>query len=199
MEDKKDNSKTICIIILSVILVIGLVGFICYDNIIINNITKEERQNANNASTLLSETEALSIASDIYKKAYEALNGNINTMEEITIDGNIYYRMDLELIKPYFSTKAMTKFKENFVEKDGKYYDIYNDGGKHSYLEDLIVHKTIFGGTDQGLRPLTIVHISQDTIYASGQLIEGYYETDIAPLSIIFIKENGNWVIDSFE
>ncbi len=209
-QKKKGN---VGLIVFLVILVLGLAGYICYDKFIAtNNVPsnnskcKEDTCNCSNKdNTILSSDEALKIVSNIYEKAYHALNGSgeadtINTLEETTINGDVYYKMNIDVIKPYFSNRAFQIIKSNFIEKDGSYYDIYNDGNKHSYLEDLTLSRTIFGGTDQGLRPLTIVSISENVIYATGQLTPPREtDTDAYPLSITFIKENGNWVIDSFE
>ena len=214
-EQPKKKSNT-GLIVFFIIIILGLAGYICYDKFLAPQKSIKCSAKSTNSGTkdlkeekdyVMSDEEALQMVSDVYKKAFEAINGTddsdgMDTHKEKTFSGDVYYEMNIDAIKPYFSNRALSWIKYNLLEDGGKYYDIYNDGegNKESYYEHLTVDEKMFGSTDKGLRPLTIVSVSENVIYATGQLVEnGELDTDPYPLGIVFVKENDNWVIDLFE
>lgn len=56
----------------------------------------------------------------------------------------------------------------------------------------------IFGTTDQGIRPLTIISFSNEKINATGQITQGECDHDENPLKIEFIKVGEKWLVNDF-
>lgn len=174
----------------------------------IANISKNVNANANQSNgsdqvpesttTNMTKEQALKIATDTYKNAYHAIY-NDSKGKEAFVYGNYklkngkscVYKMNKTILKEYFTDNAISRMASNsyYTEEDGEYY-----------LIDAFVDFVpgIFGTTDQGIRPLTIISFSNEKINATGQITQGEYDHDENPLKIEFIKVGEKWLVNDF-
>lgn len=184
MSEKKGVSAVIVIILSILFLIVGfLVSYIIFNDTSkckTTDTTKtvEKTENKVNEEKKDDNTEALlNDINNVYKNAYNYINsGDLDITSDLSNNSEL---------KTYFTDKAM-----NYISKNNS-------------ATNVVFFYGILGSTDQGIRPLTIVSYTDDTIIATGQLIEGasetLYDADKYPLYIIFKKEANSWKIDLFE
>lgn len=185
----KKESGFIILIVMIFVLVIVIGAYLAN---IINNKT-------------LTKEEATKIAQTVYEEAYSEIGEGTNLIK----DSTIYYKfssenrrlecnmLDFSNIDSLFTKKGLYNIENNYADSflDGYYYCSWSEGDYmfHSKVEKFM--STIFGVTDQGIRDLTVVSVTSDTILATGTLFDNTY-----PFYIIFKKDSNNkWLIDSFE
>lgn len=109
MEEKKNNKGLVCLIVILIILVLGLVGYIIYDKVLL----KDKATIENNSTTTT--TERVSTTTRADEETFKIDNKNIErkTLEECNFkDCNIYKSNNLSIVL------------KNITKKD---YDIYGD------------------------------------------------------------------------
>lgn len=147
----------------------------------------------------ISEEEALKTATNVYETAYKIFSSEeFRNSENFSFEGKQTqgYKINIDKLENVFSKRAIANIKNRLYELNGNYYDSDDITG---FLTEIDV-SSIFGTTDAGIRPLSIVNSNDTSITATGKLEEGEHtDGDEFPLYIIFVKENGNWVIDLYE
>ncbi len=179
--ERKGVSGVIVAILSILFLVVGLlVGYIITSNSIKCEDVKEENKDVVEKDEVKNEVDEAALLNEItkvYLDTYSYINSG-----EIAIDSDI---SKLEGTKKYFTNKAL----DYISRKNGP--------------SNMVFFAGIFGLTDQGKRPLTIVSYTEDIVIATGQLVKGsedvMYDADNYPLYIVFKKENNSWKIDLFE
>ena len=166
----------------------------------LNSVNNTTTTNNKSNNTNMTKEEALKIATNVYTNAYQQMFNKEFVYGDYDIDGKKVFaaKADFNIISKYFSSKIVESFKSHLKEVNGEYYDVKEENSA-GFAETLDL-STIFGGTDQGIRTLTIKNYSDNMIVATGQLVnntEG--DNDRYPLYIIFVKEGDNWLIDLYE
>lgn len=179
--ERKGVSGVIVAILSILFLIVGLlVGYIITINGVKCDEVKEENKEIEEKEDIKNEkdeTVLLNEITTVYTNTFSYINSG-----KIAIDSDI---SKLEGTKKYFTSKAL----DYISRKNGP--------------SNMVFFAGIFGLTDQGRRPLTIVSYTEDTVIATGQLVKGseqvMYDEDNYPLYIVFKKENNSWKIDLFE
>lgn len=149
----------------------------------------------------LTESEALIVATNTYKSAYNMLYS-----DQVMISGNYNingekkygYKVNINELERAFSKRAIELIKKQLKQYNGEYYDIEEEN-KTTFFET-IDPGSIFSGTDAENRDLTVVDYTDKYIIATGKLLSGENTYgDKVPLYIIFVKENGKWLIEIYE
>lgn len=199
---KKCNKKGLLFLI--VVLVILLIAMSFY---IVHNTN-----NSNN--TKITEKEALKIAEDAYKKAFNdieeglglKINSDGNGVEKTDSSNNkIYcYEINQSKLKKIFTEKAINSILvkiESYVSEieSNKKFTCSSDqyiGDKTEYFLN-----TVFGITDSGLKNLKIINYSDNLIIAMGSLppCGELCPADTNEYYIAFKNINNIWLIDMFE
>lgn len=207
MKDKKN-----IIIVVLLILVLGMGGYLIYDHIIVKDkaevntedtVKKEEEkqeieqeespvEEQEEAPTLTKE-EALAMITEIYRNAYVAVeegSGFINR------DTN---KFDSSKVQSFFTKRLLYQIERRFQSSD--------IGEWNTFINSMV--PTIFGATDQTMRPLSIIDYSDELIIAEGKVTidcstcpPGLFcscPNDKYAHVITFRKENGTWLIDYFD
>lgn len=154
----------------------------------------------------ITKSEAEKIAKDTYEKTYNFFHDEslgVMTAGEYNINGEekFGYKVDISKLESVFSKKVIYEIKSQLLEVNGEYYDLST---APSFYEKLDL-STIFGSTDQSIRPLIVKNYTNNLIIAEGQLtseseddiIFGHF--DEYPLYIIFVRDGDNWLIDLYE
>ena len=106
-----------------------------------------------------------------------------------------------ELLYNYHIAKKEARKEKNIIVVEG-----FMDVIRLSTI-GIVLLGSIFNVTDSGKRPLTVVSENDDTVVATGQIINGVtldgqsneIDSDAYPLYIIFKKVNNTYKIDMFE
>lgn len=174
---------------------------------ITSNTTIQTSENNNalastTTKTELSETEALTQATNTYKTAY-----NMFYSEQAMIPGKYSptgeekfgCKVNISEFEKVFSKRAIAMIKNKLIEHNGEYYDIKTNDYYTTFFES-IDPGSIFSATDSGMRTLSIADFTDKYIIADGKLpVSEYNSGDETPERIIFVKENGKWLIDIYE
>lgn len=166
------------------------------------NIQGDERTDVEKQRKEAEDEQIIQTANNVYKSAYEAIDegsglidysqmySKIDPATGKTID---CYKVNLEKLNNLLSDKLITNLKNKLFTDDQKNY--YTHGNELDFFIS-----TIFGNTDQGIRPLTLVTRTENTAIFTGQLAKTENrDADKYPLYLIFTQVNGNWVIDLYE
>lgn len=173
-----------------------------------SNITTNSSADSSTNSTQenITNSDVEKIAKNTYETAYNLLHdesSGVITAGEYNINGEqkFGYKVDISKLESVFSKKVIYEMKSQLLEVNGEFYDFSTTP---SFYENLDL-STIFGSTDQSIRPLTVKYYTDDLIIAEGQLISTveddiiFGHLDEYPLYIIFVKDNDNWLIDLYE
>lgn len=213
MENRQNNTALYIIIACLVMLVIILGGYFVFDvtykNKMANNTSELNNANNTNINTntndsntandnidkTMSKEEALKIAKALYENAYNNLNITTST-ELYTIPdySQKAYKVDFSDLKNYFTENGLRSLPVKYIEYNGDYYTFSED-----YYMDFVSSINIFGHVDQGIRTLTIVSCTNNEIIATGLFQDTELDSDKKPHNILFVKENGKWLINSFD
>lgn len=170
------------------------------DTTVLTNETNDA--SSSTTKTDLSETEALTIATNTYTTAYYMFYSEqcvIPGTYSPTGEEKFGYKINIGEFETVFSKRAIDIMKSKLIEYNGEYYDIKTNDDSTTFLE-LIDLFSIFGATDSGMRTLSIVDFTDKYIIANGKLTPNEHTSgDKTPLYIAFIKENGKWLIDAYE
>ena len=185
MSEKKGVSIVIVVILSILFLMLGLLGgYIIYEKTSkcdvetsSNESSVAENSKGDNTISKVTGQDEKKMLEDI-TKVYEDAFNYINS-------GNLDISSDLSNV---------TDLKNYFTDKAFDYISRNNNAN------NMIFFTGIFGITDQGIRPLQILSYTDDTIIATGQLIENPLgDSDTYPLYIIFKKQENSYKIDLFE
>lgn len=192
------DSKNFIIIILTV-LVLAMGGYLIYDHVIVKEPEKvetkaekkeeeekEEAQAVDQTQQQVTKEQALDIATDVYKKAYSVVQEGTGF---INISTN---QFDDSKVQTLFTKRSLYSLKSH--------YQAEGDAFMNSMVQ------TIFGTTDSGARPLSIIDYSNDLIIAEGaiatdcsQCVYCSCSNDTYAHVITFRKEGETWLIDYFD
>ena len=155
-----------------------------------------------NINFSLEESEALQIATDAYKKAYNLFSseefrglGNYNIVVN-NVELQSSNKINISLLNNVFSDNAIKNITNSLVEYNGEYYDASSD-----FLTSIEV-STIFRTQAGDVKPLSLKVFNDECIVATGQIQNSndeYIMTDDFPYYIVFVKENGKWLIDYYQ
>lgn len=176
----------------------------------INTLKSNTNQNTNmiteSNNAIIKKSDAEKIAKSTYKTAYNILHDESSKAiiaGEYSINGEnkFGYKIDFSKLETIFSKKLIEKMKSQLIEINEEYYDF---SSAPSFYEKLDL-SSIFGSTDQSIRPIKVIIYTDNLIVAEGQLssdenddiIDG--QLDNYPLYIIFVKSNNKWLIDLYE
>lgn len=156
----------------------------------------------NSAETEITETEALTQATNTYQTAYKMfyseqamIPGTYSPMGE----EGFGYKVNIGEFEKVFSKRAIEIIKNQLIEYNGEYYDVKLNDYSSTFSES-IDPGSIFSSTDVGERTLSIVDFTDKYIIADGKLSPSEYISRNEPIKrIIFVKENGKWLIDMYE
>lgn len=173
------------VIALLVILVIAVIGLSVYAATINKDkcdvkgtkeeVTVTEKESEKKEETKVDNSAYLKTATEVYTNAYNMING----VEE-------YVYNETELSK-YFTKKAIQKIYTSSV----------NDG---TNLSAGIFFSGVFGKVDQGIRNITFVSATDDTIIVNAQLTNNPNgDNDPYPMYIVLKKDSNTYKIDLFE
>ncbi len=132
------------------------------------------------------------IADSVYKAAYNYINGEESFVKTTSfvhpeLPNQSCVLVDFTDSANYFTKKAINDLQDGLVINGDSYYDCTNN-------LDKIRIKSLFGTTNQGIRILKYVVADDNTI-----VVEGNIPADMFSFYLILKKENGRWLIDSFE
>ena len=168
-------------------------------NYLSNSLTASTQEN-------ITKSDAEKIAKDAYERAYNLFHDEslgVMVAGEYNINGEkkLGYKIDIPKLESVFSKKVIYEIKSQLLEVNGEYYDLSTTS---SFYEKLDL-STIFGSTDQGIRPLIVKNYTNDLIIAEGQLTSEseddiiFGHLDEYPLYIILVRNGDNWLIDLYE
>ena len=206
---KKEKNGLKVLVVILLVLLIGVIMFIVGQytsnntnmNLFKNN-TEETTKNNNTVKEdntvkeedkKTDETKVLDEITKVYKEAYQKMtdfNDPSNSILKSSFEkNNVVYTVNKDSASKYFTAKGINYLESNI-----------------SNIESVLLG-SIFNVTDSGKRPLTVVSESDDTVVATGQIINGVtldgqsneIDSDSYPLYIIFKKVNNTYKIDMFE
>lgn len=175
----KTSKGVIALLVILVISVIGLVVYVVTEDRDKCDVVETKEETKVEEENIVEEEETdnsqyLKIATEVYTNAYNMVN-----VES-------YKYNEAELSK-YFTKKAINK--------------IYNSSINESAdLSSGIFFSGVFGRIDQGLRNITFVSATDDTIIVNAQLTNNQNgDNDPYPMYIILKKDSNTYKIDLFE
>lgn len=150
---------------------------------------KEDAQTEKQDNSTITKEQALTIATDVYKKAYSTVQ------EGIGFVNSSMNRFDASKVQHLFTKRSLHSLESRY------------QAGGDAFINSMV--STIFGITDSGVRPLSIIDYSNDLIVAEGaiaidcsQCPQGVYcscPNDTYAHVITFRKEGETWLIDYFD
>lgn len=191
MEKYRFKSTVYLVFLLVSLFVNGLLLYM----LIVDNPTKEKEEVKETPN--ISELER--VANDVYKNAYNIINGEDSKFYMLSdyknkIDpASVCYIVDLNSLNGIFTDRLLTKISSKLIIDNKVFYDCDETVAK-------VLFSSLFGITDQGIRDLKYVTSSDNTLVLNGKL-EGndFISGDDYYLYMILKKENGKFLIDSFE
>lgn len=206
---KKEKNGLKVLVVILLVLLIGVIMFIVGQytsnntnmNLFKNNTEETTKNNntVNEDNTVkeedkkIDETKVLDEITKVYKEAYQKMtdfNDPSNSILKSSFEkNNVVYTLNKDSASKYFTDKGINYLESNI-----------------SNIESVLL-ESIFNVTDSGKRPLTVVSENDDTVVATGQIINGVtldgqsneIDSDAYPLYIIFKKVNNTYKIDMFE
>lgn len=173
-------SRVFLIVCFLIILLLSYMLVIEHDKV------KTLEKNDTSVEETFKESDALKIANDSYRSAYNYVNNSLFINNESLEYGCM--QVNVDNLNNYFTDKVVNDFKNSLETNELIYYDC-------GTLYNTLDLASIFGVTDQGIRELTIVSYKENIIIANGKL-NNEYEKD---RYIVFVKENDKWLIDMYE
>lgn len=206
---KKEKNGLKVLVVILLVLLIGVIMFIVgqytsnntnmnlfknnTEETIKNNNTVKEDNTVKEEDKKIDETKVLDEITKVYKEAYQKMtdiNDPSNSILKSSFEkNNVVYTVNKDSASKYFTDKGINYLESNI-----------------SNIESVLL-ESIFNVTDSGKRPLTVVSENDDTVVATGQIINGVtldgqsneIDRDSYPLYIIFKKVNNTYKIDMFE
>ena len=166
-----------------------------------NGSSKAQSINEKPKSTTISNSEAISIGDNLYKKALASFWGTITadfTQDTYETKGG-YELHGVEEVKKVYSEKAFNKFLKDYGDVrliDGKYYGPdYNMGSNPAYIGNEL--------NIDSIEDNKIVFKSIEKYNSNGEMYTGDVSTisggiDTKENRFVIIKENGEWKVDEF-
>ena len=210
--EEKSTGKTVVIIILTILL-IGALGYIVYDKVIVQKNEEPTPTEKNIKTNILSNEEALSLGKEkyeyirngMYMCGYKQLVLSQDAIPASTIGGdttagyNVTYReiANINDIKSNLTAEMFNQFvSSKLITHQDKYYIVDGCGGDPTYAHTEYKIETKNIQEDSITYTITEYFYNMDN---SGNIVEDLNKAENYTATFAIIKENDNWKISQYE